>query len=109
MINQSLSTGLDSWTYIDENQNVVSMLSRTIAEKAVSSKYEFLIQATDSNGKSATTQLTMNVPSKAFIKSSVLLKFLLNPLTTFERDLLAQGALTTAVEKVLKEAGAAGR
>ena len=103
------SVGLDSWIFIDDDQKLDAMLSNTIVVQAVSAKYEFLVQATDKEGKSATTPLTVMVPSKAFVKSSVRLEFILNPIATFKRSLVLQAILTTAIEMVLKDSGVPGK
>ena len=108
LLSNGSSVALDSWIFIDDNQRLDAMLSSTIVSQAVGAKYEFLIKATDSDGRSATTPLTVNVPSKPLVKSSVRLQFLLNPLTNFPQSVVLQAILTTAIEEVLAQAGAKG-
>ena len=108
LMSNGSSVSLDSWIFIDDSQHLDAMLSNAVVLQATNAKYEFLIKATDSDGRSATTPLTVNVPSKAFVKSSVRLQFLLNPLMNFPRSVILQAVLTDAIERVLAQAGAKG-
>ncbi|XP_066916995.1 uncharacterized protein [Clytia hemisphaerica] len=92
----------NSWINIDQNQNIIAMLSNDTVLKAVDAKYEFLIEATDKDGKSATTKLTANVPTQPFNPTSITVKILLQARATFESDLVLQGLVASSIDSLLK-------
>lgn len=92
----------DAWLIMDQSQYINGMINNATVLAAPSNReYKFLIQATDSDGHTSTTPLTVKVPDKPFPASLMKLSLFVMATIDFEYDIVPQLIINTAIQNAL--------